>query len=911
MFWIKINILYFLCTTLTNGAGTIHEPYVQRLTKIKKSSIWKKLQNRSILIRGFEKIRLSEQILNPKFIVNDSNLFETSEVLYTALKCHCTDSIKYLHETTYKSSNQNKILKTNPTITKTKSTISKSDPKSSFFTILNTNLTLTITILFEISDSVPSLRINEPFLLKALISMQLFIAKSISQKNNTSSVNRPKIRDTGPNKMTPRQKRFPDKENLDRRSRTTDPVTTQRMVLQMMNLIERFTIENCVSNPNSKDLFVNHNDDLKDLIRHTQKPHCIAKNVYTNYVYNIDSVLLNICFDDGMHVHLSLSLEKLCNTYLLNAYIYNKHRNTLVPLKQSFVETKNRHEVPALFEFLESVYKTLKTIVYLKFKDAIEKRDLSGLGLDEEIMKDLLTANCPVELISDLNTLIDLVKKPETDIADKIIDHRLASLSDVRLQDKKQYPHTNMSLQEILECIVNIEFKQYWWVFNLLQYEAEKQSNYVYAVSLEPISSTLTHEEGQKNQFEYKCNAVETVYRKFFRFKSLMNHFRGLKNINSARELFFEIHERNVSLSDHLSVVVEKFTSVRYSYYKDDFLKIVLMIVSNLQNIYYTAYNCENCNDVEANRNFFLSKIDALSRFGHYVINLLDSYQIRYCKSINRDHLVDTAFLSGKTLNLDTFDSALFVKCPTGVTGKVADNDSCYELSHPTSNEQSRSLMNEASAIRIPKKFYDMDFLVSPDLPMNNKVLPIFRFLVYFNCFGSVKNVFEHQLNLENYMLSLHYVVEFQKIVFKWIVASFYIAWIVVYKSFGFVDPSMNENYAQDDVDLVLAKMTYYLREFLSIGFPRFCGIYLSTVQIVYDYYGLEHNDVSPEAFSALEIAMHDELDKLQVFDVTRAFKNINNSITLYNDSEEILDTLTVKVKESITTLKENLIFVN
>lgn len=901
MFWTKIGILllYILCLKITHSSGIARNRDIVRLARIYNAKIWSKLLNRSALVGELENNEL-KNIFTPDFKINEHNLDRTADALYLSFKCHCADSIRYLHRTGYASLEKPSVYNRNIIVYDTivTPTLYFEEVTHSFLNTLNRNLKLTITILFEMSDSVRSLKINEPYFLKVLISTHMYINKLIQHKFHGFDKNR-KI------------KLLVDGIGEDKH--LTEPRTIQRMILQVVNLVERFTIENCTTNEvyDRDGLFVDHENDLMDLLRRTRASHSDPKS--SRATYDLDRVLLTACFGTGGDSRAASGvLRELCEGQLSDATAHDEHR-TPVSLRRMFVETRSAYGVRALHGYLGSVYKTLKKIVYLKFKDSVGRKKSEDLSLDAETMRQLSAASCPVELIADLKLLTTLAHSSRTDVVGELTDAKLASLSDVRL------PSTDgASLKRLVECIVGAEFEQFWWVFNLLQYESEKQSNHVYGVSLEPISNAVLH-PGQYARdvlypLDYKCNALETIYHNIFRSEVMINYYRDtpiFQNFHSTREIFLKIRENNLFFSNHLSHVIKTFSSVDYLSYKDDFLKILMAMISNLENAHYTEIDCKTCKNEEQLKNFFTNNTAELFKVGDYVINLLDHYQIRKCRVIKTRAAIYSEFLSNSVLNVDFYDSIFYLPIPIGVSKNSAENDDDrYVLSRSTSKEELANTTGKDIKIHVPLKFHTLDCLNGAEIPSRNHVLHDFRPLIYFNCHGNVRNVYEHQIRLGKNVLSMRYFVEFEKIVFKWILSSFYIAWINVFEDY--TSALNSKRIDQHGYDLALEKMHFYLGEIIFIEFPEFCNVYLNAIKIVYTYYDVVSDADSAVAYNTLVVVMEDALDRLEVFYVQQTSTNVTDMIKHHDDDPcTVLHALTDEIKDRIATLKENLIFVD
>lgn len=868
------------------GSDTAQDEFVEQLVAITNTRIWRKLQNRSVLIGGHEKVDLS-QFFTYDFIINEENVIRTSEVMYTAIKCHFSDSIKYLHESMYEP-----------------------QKRSVFLRVLGRNLTLSITILLKMSDSIPSLKIIEPFLLKVFITIDLYINKIMQYETDNLNI---KTKNKSVAIFTGAYDTDSDRNRMTLEDPyLTDSAIVYRMILQMLNLIERFTIENCVSNGSDASAFNDHYEDLINLMYQTHQFYAGFNN-NASLKYNTNDALLETCYDTVYERRLSKSFKTLCHDYLLNFSVVRGKDRIPVSLKAMFSGSKDSYDVRVLYEYQDVVFKVLKKIVYAKFKECLYRSQPHGI--DEESLSLLKTAHCPAELIDDFDFLIDVVESCEAKIARRIIEHKIDSLPEVKLTNALAYGNATMPLREVIESIVGVEFVQFWWVFNVLRYEAEKQSDFVYGMSLKPISDTVIHIDKNADVFshllDFKCAAINTIYHNVFRLRIAINEYlvHGVADREYTKLMFLKIRENNLCLSNHLSKVITKLSSNYFLFYNDDFLKILLVLIGNLENPVYTEFDCDNCNDHGSYNDYFLSKMEKLSRYGNFIVNLLNNYQICNCKLVNTERFIFNEFQSNEILNLDIFNSVLFLDVPIGGP-EDSYNVSYYFLPRLSSSEthaSSSERNNETSTVPIPQLFYNPNVFNDTAL----SALHVFTTLIHFNCFGNVKDFFAHTSGLQNHTLSLYYLVDYEKTVFKLILCSFYIAWVVVYDCFIGSLINTETHISEAQFNSVLEYMTYYLREFLSMEFPGFCETYLSTVKSVFHYYGLESEVIRPTSHAVLKAAMTNEVKRSGVFYVQDTFSNVKSAMLINGGYTQILNILSVAFKEYIKMLNDHLIFVN
>lgn len=918
MLWIKLNVIYVLCFLLMDRINTQGNELVQRLIKISKAGIWSKLENRSVLVSGYKIINLSqffyESTIN-KSVINDENVHRISVIIYTALKCHCAGSMKNLHQTLYepiKTTIGDKINIFTQTI-ESKQLFDINDKINSFLEELNTNIILTITILFKMSDYFPHLKFNEPFFLKMVVSIYLYI-KNVQQAKVQSDLLKNEIKISNDLYVYLDGKHDTPQININADTYEIDSAEVQRMITQMMNLFDRFTIENCVTkNLSTSNLFVNHNQEIQDLINLIDLSSSQFANTFSNGM-----VMLNNCFNHASRINLSNSFHRMCFDYLLKVYIKNKNQNW-VTIEHMYNKTKHTNEVQVLFTYLESVFKVLLKILYQKIQESIERKTLQEFfDISEQMLSKLKTTPFPAELISQFKLYLNK-NDFEIDVMSEIVKRRIACLTDVKFPETMT--NITISLHETIESITGVEFQQFWWVLSLFKFEAVKQSDYVYGMSFKLISDTLLHSEShsleQLTQNDYKCNEINRIYYNFFRFKIMIDGY--LQNSNDVlnsfaniKTMLLEVVQVYSYLSNHLSHVITTWSSSKYLSYNDDLLKILMVIISNLENI---ILHIEVYCKIQKQKNYVVSfrkKTNTLIRFGEYIMNLLDHYQICNCKLIKNRNLIFNEFNLNTIVNDDIPIAIIFLYLPVDLS-ETTNNKTHYKLSKSTSNNFFTNLTTEVhveiTQVQIPLKFYDLSFLNETKLSLKNQDLQNLFSIIHFNTYGSINNLINHHIHLLNSTLSLFYLVEYERNLFKWILASFYYTWIALYDSYDVLN---NTNYI-DRITFITQQeiMTFHLRTFMSIKFPEFCKIYLNSVNIVYDYYDLEHKSASLAAHVALTMVMIDEIKNLEVLDTKFTYLNVNNSILSIKNHDIILSLLTEEVKKCIDILNKNLIFVN
>lgn len=671
---------------------------------------WKK-NSMSVLVNG-NKIVL-KQFFTDKLKLDDVNNNETSTIMYTAMKCHCADSISHLLEII----NQ----------------LSDRDFTSAMKYLQNIigSVQLVITTLFEFSDVAPNNKFSEPYFLKTLLSLYLYINHLTSYNKIQSDIN--------------------------------EEVKLKRTVQQIINLNERFMIENCYPENGLQKLALNPPNTITDVWNNLNEflnSFKFSETGETYSIFSLDFVLLKNC------TNLSFLLKT-------KVQIDDKWDSIINFSKQ----IENTYDINTVYKFLKSIYKViLKTIYKITIK-TFNYNKIFPLSLCQDTLNKLQMMNCPIELINHFQLLINLCEKGLfyddksilKNIVDNVITPRFKLLDNVELHNsnKQRFFLSKLSMQNVLQSILSDRFQQFWWVFNLLQNDFESKSSYQYGVSLIPNTTLLTVENN------VKCNQLTKMYSNFFYLENLKNECLLKEDtrvqISNASECFSSIEDKHLQFSNNLLQILDTWSENKLLSGDDDLLKIIMVTIIHLRNKNNT--NLKNTNDkIENWTNAITRKIEKLKRIGDVVMNLLDNYQIRHC-SVTKTRSVITDEFNKTPLdpdaNIAILDFSMSVDC--------SSNKSIAPL-----NDYSEHFVIDSER-KIPKNFYDLSLLtgVKNDAALSEYFLKNGE-KVYFNWYGNVKRMSEI-LNIDVFenMLGLHQLAYYQRLLFNFITAIFYNIWKV------------------------------------------------------------------------------------------------------------------------------------
>lgn len=298
----------------------------------------------------------------------------------------------------------------------------------------------------------------------------------------------------------------------------TNVALIQNTIEQIINLVERFTLQTC---NDAKQYNINNDDDIKNIfvIDHMKNLTNLDNyqiNIYYpnigSKMFNIKEVLLTNFFSPNIdELNFVQSIR-----YTTDANIIVKSNDgqlQKLSLKSDiFDKSKKTYKIEVIYEFLKLVYDVQLKILFHKINELICKIE-NAMKSNESYqehwnlyytsLEKLKMINAPIDLIKDFKALLKFTVS-EINYAKVIVINRLSSLSHVELPTRPEFD--NMALGEIIMPIGNHEFKQFWWVFNLLHREAEKKSNYVYDVSLKftPYS--------EDSEIIFICESLQNIY---------------------------------------------------------------------------------------------------------------------------------------------------------------------------------------------------------------------------------------------------------------------------------------------------------------------------------------------------------------------------------------------------------------
>lgn len=567
-------------------------------------------------------------------------------------------------------------------------------------------------------------------------------------------------------------------------------------------------------------------------------------------------------------------------------------------------------------------------VVYRKTKEQFDRDSPTDVTFDlKQELRRLQSHNCPAESIAYFKLLSELYDNvsPLYELTNAIIDERMESLADVAFV-KNTTSSSTITLREILDVFVSIEFKQFWWVFNLLDYERDMRSDFAYNASIKSIIPDYLLEPRPNSVYDYVCDEIAKVYYHFFRIEIIFNYYfrkketqDDLKRISKGLAL---IQQLNTTFAQHLSHVVVIWCKKNFFYFGQELLKIILALIFHLRNsetIKFTindSIRVENLNQI---REIVIEKRDIFKRIGDTTMNQLDEYQICHCPSIKNRFVAYETFKNTGVLWYDIPGSILRINIPMDKLRVDNHVETSYHVKLIPPELREASLTQEMThenypVVNIPVEFYNISKILDITGSFGKAITKYFLGKITFDWFGETKTLLDLKVFLPKTLVSIYSLVHYQKFFFKWTISTFYITWLTMFqrKIFESSDFGINSNSLVDSIQSLFTTF----ETFLSISFPAFCTMYITYFKSIFSL------DRSEATFDDLMMIYH-AIEKIVITQMKIFFKiiNLDNllaitnqelSINCYESTNNDIDDITSfisDIKNHLNNTKKYLIY--
>lgn len=632
-------------------------------------------------------------------------------------------------------------------------------------------------------------------------------------------------------------------------------------------------------------------------------------NKDTMVKFNVyDAMLFNLLAGPVAAVNNVIDLDYLPTEedfikYLIRAkvkYNINKLDNEAVSIKDMFKQCIQTYDIEVHYNYELSVYGVLLKIIYGKLNKVIDDiiSNMNNTSKSPQLYKiysDSLTAlqtiiiDLPIDAFGDIN-LLSTYGVYQIDGAKQVVENRLQSLSHIILLPERE----EFSLVEIVKCITDKRFQQFWWVFNTLHLaETGKQSNYVYGTSLKLASTSIPRDDF--NYFftlRYECQTLKTIYYNFFRINLIIKSFKDskpkdLRIKKNDRSVFLKVHNYNRILSDHLSELIEVWFENKNLKLGDDLLKILMTIIIRLKNTKYhiDVYNMSS--NYEYKLEILNKNIDDLERIGDYIMSLLDNYLIGKCETVNNRKSNYKYFKNNLILNHDIVNSILVFNIPIKQDREVEN----YRILDNT--EKSRNIKY------LSKEWYRLLFFVEENQIISSQRLRLIMGHIHFNFNGLVIDITK-QIILSKSTFSLSYLVEYVSNFFKSIFSSMYIVLVIIFcDDMVFQEKELINSFQENLINAFTL--------FKKLGFPDFCNPYINSIKFIRKKLKkrvTEEKVYTRTVGSEIKNLMLTEIEKLGVVNVETTLKVITKKASEDKEFYICFKEMLAEIQDLMNTLR-------
>lgn len=672
---------------------------------------------------------------------------------------------------------------------------------------LNQLVKLSIAKILDFSDAAPNTKFSETIFLKALLMLNIYI-DSLSNKEYRNERNNRKKSKIDVEFQTVKQNES-DTNSVD--EKLSDLNKLQRVILQVMNLIERFTIGNCPVGILSGPKNINESNENMEIIAGEQLND--LKNVLIKYSSILPNSFLRFDMNDVLLKECIKNPNETNDVCFITAYLRKSdilnHDNNWVSIRDYLEKVEYTDNVDHIHAYLKTVFEIIMKIVYEKTLVFLVKRQ----QLDPKFCKDILfrlkSLNFPVEMVNHFQLLANMMENwdkfddsSKNNFINESIVPKLNNFTQTYLlQQSKNIPLVSLSI--LMDDILDDKFKQFWRIFNFLDYESTKNSKYLYSVTLKLFHENFVFDPLKKYKSDFVCNELTKMYYNFFFIEFKMNKCKPMKTkeeFSGLKNCVLEVRGLYKQFANNLLQYLNIWNSSDILMDDYDLLNIFLTAIIHLKNDKNTVMTGEKNNDENGVKQWITEETinrikEKLKKIGDFLMNLLDNYQIRHCEKIENRHFVYENMCRNKfDPNSDILSLTLPPNCE--ITARSNQDITAFSV----------------TGGKIPKNFYDFDLLTGSNI-LYIKFLTNYGTGIFFNWYGETKSIYEIlQTDIISNMLDTYYLIDFQKTFLKWFSAVYYTLWFTIIEN-TIENSSLVKNDIKDLVD--------NMEKFNNIFFPH------------------------------------------------------------------------------------------
>lgn len=627
----------------------------------------------------------------------------------------------------------------------------------------------------------------------------------------------------------------------------SDGKKIHRVILQIMNLIQRFMIEFCHYNIKNNNDFntiknekgndnidqdnkniidrenINRNDDSISFMKsHDNNINTLKNNIKSDFdeqLNNLDYILEQITFSPEKTSETEIHINKILLKTCIKGTVENENANYIevcnnmlsvphiqIQIQQNIINKsfddflkliEKSYDIKIIYNYLETIFNVIMKIIYQKTIETLNRHEVLDFEYCEKVVLQLKLMNCPIDLITHFTLLLNITEFKKSSNGDnQIFADLVQNVFNPRLTHILRYSNlidgkkiSKLSLQNFMNTVLDVSFKQYWWIFNLLKMESEKSSYYIYDTSLHLFpKNVFFRSERERKEYDYKCNALTEMYNNFLHLKNIYNECLQVDNVNQFHDItkyFKKIRNNNLLFVSYLVKILDKWSETSHLSYDVDLLDIFMTTIIHLRNNYnlkINTYGPKFKMRLLAVQRFVILKQKKLNRIVDFIFNLLDNYQYRHCinikcrldihKNKNKNYIEPldllkiprTVYEKNEDLNIDHSSKQITSNDPFNNASDAAANFNNHDLA---------DILNENHCITYD--FYYISQLLTASMPSSLK--EIFGTDIYFDWYGKSKNIHQIQVNVMYDMLNTYELVDYQNVYVKWLVASMLATW--------------------------------------------------------------------------------------------------------------------------------------
>lgn len=798
---------------------------------------------KSVFMNGY-RVDLNVEFKNEllQFTKTTEDEYSTSSIKFVGMKCECADSINYVFKLLYGLINECQQNRDESSST----VVQCLDKKETiaYLEKINRRVEDAITTLFHFAESNQGVISSEPFVVKTLLMIHFYVTKlsfisdNIEYFGNEKSMyynHVEKLFDMEYLENVPKPLEMTNKEFLE-------PNNISFVILQITNLTERLTIESCYTEEKKHNVVTNETDveesnekmiidqfleKFSDLLTSIGLTSELTENYYR---YNKNDALLEKCFGDRINEQRLPGCDEMRSIVKIRetSFLENGHHENWVKLQDVYKIRNRSFDIRGFFEKIKLFFNVIMKLVYQKSVEFLKRK---SKAITTGHLEDYVSNKYP-NILTDYLTFLDRVNESYTDgyitsdevdaIVKKYVEPELKDFAHISIDLSmcnaargdnsvhKSYGQdfwtlqmdilkTCLSLEAFLCTIFDDQFTQFWLVLDLIESESEKTSNQVYGMFLTWHPYKFLH-KNVSPRVSRKCNSLRNIYWNYFFIEKKAYTCLSLQNstTDSMKECFMRISDHRKQFSNHMLRMINGRVN-ETPRNNHNLRKIIVSAVVQLRNVKLTELNANENFEIMKLSNIVIRRVEMLKRAGREIMNLLDNYQMHNCPNIKTRFEIYGEFESDPLS--DRIEPIRF----HGVSSDNTQVDATLE-----NNDYLQNLTREGTD--------------------SVETLTAFAKSFFFKWSGEIQS-FSHisQVHILYYTLGFYRFVEYQHLLYKWLISTYYTAWLMNFEFTCERDENSSENIVK-----IYDRFLKYLFSFKNSCDSITCTSFEKTISRVY-----------------------------------------------------------------------------